>query len=65
MSSLFPVTLASLVMGMTPCRWVVEEGEGGAIQIVGRSHAVRQTQKEHREIVRLLNLLSETMKIAE
>jgi len=52
-------------MGMTPCRWVVEEGEGGAIQIVGRSHAVRQTQKEHREIVRLLNLLSETMKIAE
>ncbi|MDG1894863.1 MAG: sigma-70 family RNA polymerase sigma factor [Fuerstiella sp.] len=56
-------TLVELVQEMTtpPCRWVVSDGEGGAIKIVGRSLVVRQTQAGHREIVRLLNLLTESI----
>ena len=56
-------TLAELVQEMTspPCRWMTIDGEGGAIKIVGRSLVVRQTQAGHREIVRLLNLLTESI----
>ncbi len=56
-------TLAELVQEMTspPCRWLASAGEGGAIKIVGRSLVVRQTQAGHREIVRLLNLLTESI----
>ena len=56
-------TLAELVQEMTtpPCRWMLSDGEGGAIKIVGRSLVVRQTQAGHREIVRLLNLLTESI----
>jgi RNA polymerase sigma factor (sigma-70 family) len=56
-------TLAELVQEMTtpPCRWMLSDGEGGAIKIVGGSLVVRQTQAGHREIVRLLNLLTESI----
>lgn len=56
-------TLAELVQEMTtpPCRWMLSDGEGGAIKIAGRSLVVRQTQAGHREIVRLLNLLTESI----
>ena len=56
-------TLVELVQEMTtpPCRWMGIDGEGGAIKIVGRSLVVRQTPAGHREIVRLLNLLTESI----
>jgi len=54
--------LSTLVMEMTspPCRWLSQDGEGGAIRTVGNTLVVRQTAPGHREVVRLLNLLSET-----
>ncbi|MEZ6128553.1 MAG: sigma-70 family RNA polymerase sigma factor [Planctomycetaceae bacterium] len=57
--------LADLVMEMTspPCQWFNIDGEGGAIRIVGRTLVVRQTPAGHREIVRLLNLLSESLPV--
>ena len=53
--------LVSLVMEMTspPCHWMDTDGPGGAIRAVGNSLVVRQTLEGHREIVKLLNLLSE------
>ncbi|MCR9197269.1 MAG: sigma-70 family RNA polymerase sigma factor [Planctomycetaceae bacterium] len=55
-------SLRELVMDMTspPCHWLERDGEGGAIQTVGNTLVVRQTQAGHREIVKLLNLLTES-----
>lgn len=55
-------SLRELVMDMTspPCRWLERDGEGGAVQTVGNTLVVRQTQQGHREIVKLLNLLTES-----
>lgn len=57
-------TLQSLIMEMTspPCQWMNIDGEGGAIQPIGDTLVIRQTQQGHREIVRLLNLLTESTK---
>ena len=57
-------SLASLIIEMTspPCLWMEVDGDGGAIQQVGDTLVVRQTQEGHREIVRLLNLLTESCK---
>lgn len=57
-------SLSSLVIEMTspPCQWMEVDGDGGAIQQVGDTLVVRQTQEGHREIVRLLNLLTESSK---
>lgn len=59
--------LADIVMEMTspPCTWLEIDGQGGAIRIVGRTLVVRQTPLGHREIVRLLNQLSESAGKAE
>lgn len=55
-------SLRELVMEMTapPCEWMDRDGTGGAIQTVGKTLVVRQTQAGHREIVKLLNLLTES-----
>lgn len=57
------MNLAALAMRMTspPHKWFDVDGEGGALQIVGQTLVVRQTQSGHREIVRLLNMLSESL----
>ena len=57
-------TLQSVIMEMTSptCTWMNIDGEGGAIQAIGNTLVIRQTQQGHREIVRLLNLLTETTK---
>lgn len=54
-------TLVEQVQEMTtpPSRWMLSDG--GAIKIVGSSLVVRQTQAGHREIVRLLSLLTESI----
>lgn len=58
-----PITLATVVMDMTspPCSWLENDGAGGVIHIAGRSLVVRQTFQGHQEVVRLLNLLSESV----
>jgi len=57
------LNLTDIVMEMTspPYLWFNTDGEGGAIRIVGSTLVVRQTPAGHREIVRLLNLLSESV----
>lgn len=56
-------SLTTMVMEMTspPCKWFDLDGEGGAIRLVGESLVVRQTAAGHREVVRLLNLLTESV----
>jgi len=56
--------LIEVVMEMTspPFEWVDSDGSGGTIEIFGDSLVVRQTPPCHEEIVRLLNMLSNTMK---
>ncbi len=58
-----PPSLCSVVKEMTspPCKWFDVDGEGGAIRLVSRSLVVRQTSAGHREVVRLLNLLTESV----
>ena len=59
-----PVTLATVVMDLTSspdCQWLELDGLGGVARIVGRSLVVRQTHRGHQEIVRFLNLLTETI----
>lgn len=58
-----PRSLSDLVQEMTspPCQWVDVDGQGGAIRQVGDNLVVRQTHEGHREVVRLLNLMAETM----
>lgn len=58
-----PVSLSDLVMEMTspPCEWIELNGDGGAIRLAGNGLVVRQTYAGHQEIVRLLNLLHESV----
>ena len=49
-------------MEMTPpgAPWAMIDGESGAIRVVGRSLAVRQTAAVHERIVAILNMLDES-----
>lgn len=55
--------LIDVVITMTspPLQWVQNDGTGGTVEIFGDNLVVRQTPPGHEEIVRLLNLLSETL----
>lgn len=53
--------LATFIMGMTspPAKWIFTDGEGGAIQQVGRILVVRTTPAVQNQIVHLLNMLDQ------
>ena len=48
------------IMTSPPLLWVNDGGEGGTISLFGNSLVIRQTPAGHKQIVRLLNLLSES-----